>query len=229
MDHPTQLSWALAKDPVFPYRGPLSTSGIENLRDGPFSASSAAPSASRSAMMLVLANRGADFNRPDFASQGLRGKALDKAIYDQAARHIRLAALVEQPPDAANRITLDAVQKDIYGVPLPRIAYRIDQYTQDGMAEARKAHADIFTAAWGQRDPAQLPGAGRGTHHRTLRMARNPPDLGGGRGSAQPRPFQSLRAGLVGLSHLGHRQPTTLTIAALALRAVPTVKASLQG
>ena len=36
MDHPTQLSWALAKDPVYSYRGPLSTSGIENLRDGDF-------------------------------------------------------------------------------------------------------------------------------------------------------------------------------------------------
>ncbi|WP_374333165.1 FAD-dependent oxidoreductase, partial [Aestuariivirga sp.] len=28
MDHPTQLSWALAVKPVYPYRGPLSTSGI---------------------------------------------------------------------------------------------------------------------------------------------------------------------------------------------------------
>jgi glucose dehydrogenase len=36
MDHPIQLSWALAPTPVWPYRGPLSTSGIENLRDGPF-------------------------------------------------------------------------------------------------------------------------------------------------------------------------------------------------
>ena len=48
MDHPTQLSWALADAAVYPYRGPLSTSGIENLRDGDFRAS-AAPSASRSA------------------------------------------------------------------------------------------------------------------------------------------------------------------------------------
>ena len=36
MDHPTQFSWALAPEPVWPYRGPLSTSGIENLRDGAF-------------------------------------------------------------------------------------------------------------------------------------------------------------------------------------------------
>src|SRR5262249_39903666 len=36
MDHPTQLSWALAGEALWPYRGPLSTSGIENLRDGDF-------------------------------------------------------------------------------------------------------------------------------------------------------------------------------------------------
>ena len=36
MDHPTQLSWALAAEPVWPYRGPLSTSSIENFRDGSF-------------------------------------------------------------------------------------------------------------------------------------------------------------------------------------------------
>ena len=36
MDHPVQLSWALAREPVWPYRGPLSTSGIENFRDGQF-------------------------------------------------------------------------------------------------------------------------------------------------------------------------------------------------
>jgi len=36
MDHPIQLSWALTREPVFPYRGPLSTSGIETLRDGSF-------------------------------------------------------------------------------------------------------------------------------------------------------------------------------------------------
>jgi glucose dehydrogenase len=38
MDHPTQLSWALAGSPVYPYRGPLSISGTESLRDGEFRA-----------------------------------------------------------------------------------------------------------------------------------------------------------------------------------------------
>ncbi|HLX28005.1 MAG TPA: hypothetical protein VKV24_05900 [Casimicrobiaceae bacterium] len=34
MDHPVQLSWPLTESPVYPYRGPMSTSGIENPRAG---------------------------------------------------------------------------------------------------------------------------------------------------------------------------------------------------
>jgi choline dehydrogenase-like flavoprotein len=34
MDHPSQLSWALAGEPLWPYRGPLSTGGIESTRAG---------------------------------------------------------------------------------------------------------------------------------------------------------------------------------------------------
>ena len=40
MDHPYYVAWALMPPgkPVFPYRGPLITSGIGDLRDGPFRA-----------------------------------------------------------------------------------------------------------------------------------------------------------------------------------------------
>jgi choline dehydrogenase-like flavoprotein len=34
MDHPSVLSWALAGEPLWPYRGPMSTSGIESTRAG---------------------------------------------------------------------------------------------------------------------------------------------------------------------------------------------------
>ena len=228
MDHPTQLSWALAKDPVYPYRGPLSTSGIENLRDGPFRRQ-------RGAFRIEIGNDGWSWptgapvsTAQDLARQGLRGKALDKAIYDQAARHIRLAALVEQPPDPANRITLDAVQKDIYGVPLPRIAYRIDQYTQDGMAEARKAHTDIFTRLGASEIQHSYQAQGAGHIIGTLRMGSDPrtsvvdKDL---RSHDHPNLFV-LGSSVFPTSATAN---PTLTIAALALRAVPTVKASLQG
>ena len=42
MDHIMYLGWGLSKDPVYPYRGPLSTSGIESVRDGEFRSERAA-------------------------------------------------------------------------------------------------------------------------------------------------------------------------------------------
>jgi choline dehydrogenase-like flavoprotein len=42
MDHPQYLSWRLLPQPVFPYRGPLVTSAIGELCDGPFRAQRAA-------------------------------------------------------------------------------------------------------------------------------------------------------------------------------------------
>ena len=107
MDHPTQLSWALANDAVYPYRGPLATSGIENLRDGDFRKT-------RGAFRIEIGNDGWSWptgapisTAQDLANQGLRGSGLDNALAYQSARHIRLASLVEQPPDPDNRVTLD--------------------------------------------------------------------------------------------------------------------------
>ncbi|MGO4779531.1 GMC family oxidoreductase N-terminal domain-containing protein, partial [Lysobacter sp. 2RAB21] len=42
MDHVMYLAWGLSKDPIYAFRGPLSTSGIETLRDGAFRSQRAA-------------------------------------------------------------------------------------------------------------------------------------------------------------------------------------------
>lgn len=228
MDHPTQLSWALTREPVYPYRGPLSTSGIENLRDGPFRKQ-------RGAFRIEIGNDGWSWptgapisTAQDFAAQGLRGKALDQAIYDQTARHVRLASLVEQPPDPGNRVTLDAVQKDVYGVPLPRIAYRIDQYTQDGMAEARKAHEDIFTRLGVSEFHHSFQAQGAGHIIGTMRMGDDPKTsvVDADLRSHDHANLFVLGSSVFPTSATGN---PTLTIAALALRAVAAVKSSLAG
>jgi choline dehydrogenase-like flavoprotein len=99
MDHPAQLSWALAPMPVWPYRGPLSTSGIENLRDGPFRKE-------RPAFRIELGNDGWSWPKgaptttaADLVRLGLRGGALDDALRSQASRHLRLTSLLEQLPE----------------------------------------------------------------------------------------------------------------------------------
>ena len=173
MDHPTQLSWALAGSPVYPYRGPLSTSGIENLRDGDFRNQ-------RGAFRIEIGNDGWSWptgapisTAAELAMQGLRGRALDKALADQASRHIRLASLVEQPPDPENRVTLGSA-RDIYGVPVPRLAYRLDDYTKAGFAASVQAHEAIFARLGATERPAQPDGTGRGAHHRHRAHGRRP-------------------------------------------------------
>ena len=95
MDHPTQLSWALANDPVYPYRGPLSTSGIENLRDGEFRKT-------RGAFRIEIGNDGWSWptgapisTAPDLAMQGLRGSG--------ARQRARRPGLAPHPPRLAGR------------------------------------------------------------------------------------------------------------------------------
>src|SRR5690349_12018938 len=43
------------------------------------------------------------------------------------------ASLLEQLPKPENRVTLDPDVSDMYGVPLPRIAYRLGEYIQAGL------------------------------------------------------------------------------------------------
>lgn len=227
MDHPTQLSWALAEKPVYPYRGPLSTSGIENLRDGDFRRT-------RGAFRIEIGNDGWSWptgapisTAADLANQGLRGKDLDNALRQQTSRHVRLASLVEQLPDAGNRVTLDPEKRDFYGVPLPRLSYSIDSYVQAGLAAARVAHDEIFGrlgVSEKQHSP-QVQGAGHIIG--TLRMgadARSSVVDGELRSHDHPNLFVSGSA----VFPTSATANPTLTIAALALRLADTIAASAQ-
>lgn len=227
MDHPTQLSWALAVNPVYPYRGPLSTSGIENLRDGDFRTT-------RGAFRIEIGNDGWSWptgapisTAADLAGQGLRGAALDEALRQQTSRHVRLASLVEQLPDAENRVTLDPAKRDMYGVPLPRLSYRIDDYVQAGMTAARAAHADIFKRL-GVSEMHHSPDVqGAGHIIGTLRMGSDP------RTSVVDAELRShdhpnlFVAGSSVFPTSATANPT-LTIAALSLRLAGTIVASIK-
>ncbi|MFA5521957.1 MAG: GMC family oxidoreductase [Castellaniella sp.] len=144
MDHPVQLSWALADAPLYPYRGPLSTSGIENLREGDFRRE-------RSAYRIEIGNDGWSWpagapvsTAAGLAAQGLDAATLDATLAHDTARHLRLSALTEQLPEARNRVTLDAREADHYGVPLPRLHYDIGDYARRGLERARADHDDIM-------------------------------------------------------------------------------------
>src|SRR5262249_60593810 len=88
MDHPSRLSGALAAEPLWGYRGPLSTSGIESTR-------AAAWRADHGSFRVQVDNRGWEWpaSTPDatvraLVDQGLRGAALDRALADRTSRDL---------------------------------------------------------------------------------------------------------------------------------------------
>jgi choline dehydrogenase-like flavoprotein len=164
MDHPQYLSWGLLPKPVFPYRGPLVTSAIGDLCDGPFRSQ-------RAAFRISLGNEGwnslvgggakfgsdpnvttLDFvngmnfsglNTKGGSPQALFGPELKSTLGDRISRQFRIAFPIEQNPDPKNRVTLSKAL-DGLGLPRPQIAYDISDYTKQGFAAAFRLKKVIF-------------------------------------------------------------------------------------
>jgi glucose dehydrogenase len=172
MDHPYYVGWALlppTAKPVFPYRGPLITSGIGDLCDGPFRAK-------RAAFRVDIGNEGWNFvvagaqfggdpnvtaidfvngmnasglNSEEFNQLGknnapLFGVALAHKLNDIITRQFRIGFLVEQDPDPNNRVTLSSEFKDGLGLPRPEISYNISDYTRQGIVASYRMRKLIF-------------------------------------------------------------------------------------
>lgn len=174
MDHPMYLAWAMAKEPVYGYRGPLSTAGIENLRDGAFRSKHAA-------YRIEIGNEGWNFPIGDpytttldlilgtNASQlnpgatPLWGSGLVTRLNAALTGQFRLGFLLEQTPDAEKTggshcsVTLSATWVDRLGLPRPHIRYDLSDYTKMGFVSARRTATAIF-AAMGATEFTQHPG-----------------------------------------------------------------------
>lgn len=148
MDHPALYAWGLAPLDVGAYRGPQSTSGIEDLRGGAFRARHAA-------FRFDVGNDGwrASTGAPDTAvsdavmTRHLFGSALRAQLGATLPRHVRLSLAVEQLPDPDNRVSIDPGYLDPLGNPRPVIDYRIDDYTLAGMAAASEVARAVFRRA----------------------------------------------------------------------------------
>lgn len=129
-------------EPVYPYRGPQQTSGLVELRDGPFRAEHAAIGTS-------FMNSGHSGNSDGVAvarrliDQGLMGAELAAELNRIVARHLRLNSSAEMLPDPESRVTLDTT-RDSAGVPKPRVQVRIDDYTRAGLARAEAISREVL-------------------------------------------------------------------------------------
>jgi glucose dehydrogenase len=169
MDHPQYLTWGLlpASAQVFPYRGPLVTSAIGDLCDGPFRAQRAAfrISLGNEAWSAVVGGVGGDphvttldfingtnssgLNKKEFTqlaedNSALFGADLTRTLGNLISRQFRIAFPIEQSPDPNNRVTLSSV-KDALNLPRPRISYDISDYTKQGIVTAFRMKKLIFS------------------------------------------------------------------------------------
>ncbi|MBY0495223.1 MAG: GMC family oxidoreductase [Cyanobacteria bacterium] len=226
MDHPSQLNWALAGEPLGMFRGPMSTAGIEHTRAGDWRRDHAS-------FRIQVDNRGwawpagaPESTARALSRRGLRGADLDRAIADHSSRQITLTPMVEQLPSPANRIVPDFDQRDAIGVPRPRITYRIDGYSKRALEHGRRIAREVF-AAMRATETHEAPGYVASGHVMgTYRMGTDPkqsvvnPDQ-----RAHDHPNLFLLGS--GVFPTGAASNPTLTIAALALRAVEEIRKSV--
>lgn len=157
MDHPLYLSWALMPQQVWGFRGPLSSSGIESLRDGPFRAE-------RAAWRVEIGNEGWNFsagdpwttvqdlvngtNNSQLNPQGatLWGTQLVTALNDAFSRQWRMGFLVEQEPVPESRVTVNPANglTDGLGLPRPVINYVLSEYTRRGFVSAEIFSRQVY-------------------------------------------------------------------------------------
>ncbi|MBM3461731.1 MAG: GMC family oxidoreductase [Armatimonadetes bacterium] len=228
MDHPTQLSWALCGEPIYPLRSPLTTSGIPMHRDGPFRKT-------QGAFRVEIGNDGWTWPVgapsalvPGFLARGVRGPALIDALRDKVARQFRLASLVEQLPSPDNRVVPAFDKPDAIGIPRPQINYQVDEYTLAGLKTARAFHEKVFKAMKSteiaHEDTYQGAGHIMGTH----RMGTDPrTSVVDSHGRAHDHPNLYLLGSGV-FPTVGTGNPT-LTLAALALRTAEEVLKQARG
>jgi glucose dehydrogenase len=165
MDHPYLVTWGLMPDQdsdrVYPYRGPLSTAGIEDLRDGPFRRDRAAfrVEIGNEAWNFVVGGlgtgddpgvttvdfvNGLNLSGLNSAREALFGSKLVKTLNNRITRQFRIGFLIEQSPDSSNRVTLSQQHKDGLGLRRPQVAYNVSDYTKKGLIAAKQTSDAIF-------------------------------------------------------------------------------------
>ncbi|MFO1323285.1 MAG: GMC family oxidoreductase [Burkholderiales bacterium] len=217
----------LTQQPIYPYRGPVETSGIRELRDGDFrnlyGASGTSPSNEgwwRAVGPMKLAEK--------FATQGMRGAALGRAISDHMSREIAMGPSVECLPDPNNRVTLAHGYPDPLGAPRPRIAFKFGEYELAGMKVAMDYVLGIMNALGATDVQSVGPVTDGAVMGGTCRMGDDPKTSVVDRNL---RTHDHPNLYLIGSSTFPTitASPPTLTIAAFALRAGLQIRTDLGG
>ena len=163
MDHPIKQSFALTESPVYPYRGPQTTSQIEGFRDGKFRKAYAAFKTSLKndgwSSTVVSWPRGSAFPiKPDgewlpgsivrlVKDLGFAGTKLRDFLAQHAIHQITLNSACEQLPIIDNRVSLAPVFDDL-DLERPQISYNVFDndggYVERSFRKIIQVHGKVF-------------------------------------------------------------------------------------
>lgn len=235
MDHLQGQVGAIASEPVFGFRGPPTTSGIDGFRDGEFRAT-------RAAFRMSLGNDG--MGRLESPTKTLEnlvekdllfGKELKAKLTDRLSRLIRISYSAEMLPRADNRVLLSKQPPDALGIPKPALQMTLEDYNRKAFDYAREVIKSIFRRMnisekdmvfdTNPIDPNFYSGAGHimGTCRMGIDPKMSVVD-------AECRSHDHQNLFIVGASVFptGGTANPTLTVAALALRAADSIKRQLK-
>ena len=230
MDHPQGAGGGLSPEPLFPFRGPPTTSGIDVFRDGDFRRR-------RAAFRMSLGNDGLSRHLIEPPQHTLETLIDDQHLFGaklraQMRRHLThqfsISFSAESLPSPDNRVTLSGAL-DALGIPKPALTFSVSEYTAAAFDFAQDVLTKIFEAMNADSvvfkpkerdstDTSPLDFTGAGHIMGTCRMGDNPADSvvdSDGRSHDHPNLF------IVGSSVFptcGTANPT-LTAVALTLRA----------
>jgi choline dehydrogenase-like flavoprotein len=254
MDHPIKQSYGLAVEPLYPFRGPQTTSQIEVLRDGRFRSrfagfktslkndgwSSNATGAPRGGSVAPQKGPDGDWHPGTILdlvqNWGYFGSHLREKLHDHAQRQLTLNSACEQLPVKENRVTLAPPDvTDELGLPRPQIQYTIDDpegYVRAAFDKIVDVHERMFkamniTQSKPQRDKPgdKLTFGGSGHIMGTTRMGQNTDSVVDKFCRTHDHPNLFILGSSV-FPTSSSANPTS-TIAALALRAADTIKRQL--
>jgi choline dehydrogenase-like flavoprotein len=143
MDHLQGQAACLLPEPVYPFRGPPTTSGIDAFRDGAFRERSAA-------FRMSLGNDGWGLLQGPYATasslitgERLFGRPLRNRLRDIITRQFRLSYSTETLPEPDNRVLLSD-KVDALGIPRPRLDFKLSDYNRKAFEMGRRVIVALF-------------------------------------------------------------------------------------
>jgi choline dehydrogenase-like flavoprotein len=242
MDHAYVLRWALLPEIAGTMRGTTCTGGIVDLRGGPFRARQAGFSADIHNDGWGWATGSPHTDLVHIVDDQRKfGRDLRGALVSQISRQLLLAFMIEVPPEATNRVSVDRNYRDPLGNMKPVVSFRVPDYTMAGAAFGFDLAAEIFRrlraedhTSYDPRDYSHVEYAGRGYSIRGGNHLAGTHIMGTSRHNSVVDPAQRSwdheNLFLVG----GGSMPTigtsniTLTLAALAFRSAEVISGQLR-